>query len=162
MNISCKDVQIVMDKTGNNAAAEIALMPGVVPYLTEKWTYPDNMPDSMVFDLWKDEKIIGQAAYKSIRWFNRKAELSLFIHPEYQKKKIGFKVMEAMINHAFKHLNLHRLEVEIIDYNPAAIWLVEKLGFVNEGRLREARYFDGKYYDILRYGLLRSEYRKNH
>jgi len=158
MIISCKEVQIVMDKTGNSVAGKIALMPGIVPYLTEKWTYPDNMPDSMVFDLWKDEKLIGQAAFKSIRWFNRKAELSLFIHPEYQGKKIGSGIIEAMISHAFKHLNLHRLEAEVIDYNPAAIRLVEKLGFVNEGRLREARYFDGKYYDILRYGLLKSEY----
>lgn len=158
MNISCKEVQIVLDKTGNNAAGVIALMPGIVQNLTEKWTYPDNMPDSMVFDLWKDEKLIGQAAYKSIRWFNRKAELSLFIHPDYQHKKIGLRIMEAMISHAFQHLNFHRLEAEIIEYNPAAIRLVEKLGFVNEGRLREARYFDRKYYDILRYGLLKSEY----
>jgi len=158
MNISCKEVHIVLDKTGGSVAGEIALLPGIVQNLTEKWTYPDNMPDSMVFDLWKDEKLIGQAAFKSIRWFNRKAELSLFIHPDYQGKKIGSKIMEAMIGHAFMQLNLHRLEAEIIEYNPAALRLVEKLGFVNEGRLREARYFDGKYYDILRYGLLKSEY----
>ena len=159
MNISCNEVQIIMDKTGKCAAGEIALLPGIVQNLTEKWTYPDHMPDSMVFDLWKDEKLIGQTAFKSIRWFNRKAELSLFIHPDYQGKKIGSRILEALIGHAFMHLNLHRLEAEIIEYNPAAIRLVEKMGFVNEGRLREARYFDGKYYDILRYGLLKSEYR---
>lgn len=160
MKIPCEGIQIIPEAAGNASAKEIALMPGVVQNLTEKWTYPDGMPDAINFDLFHQGKMIGQAAYKSIRWFNRKAELSLFLHPEYQKKQFGTKILKAMIDHAFAHLNLHRLEAEVIAYNPGGQKLIEKLGFVQEGCLREARYFEGKYYDILRYGLLRSEYGK--
>jgi len=160
MKIPCEEFQIVQQNADITLAAEIALMPGVVQNLTEKWNYPDGMPDAMTFDLIHDSKIIGQAAYKSIRWFNRKAELGLFIHPDYQKKQFGTKILKALMRHAFDHLNLHRLEAEVIQYNFAGRKLIEKLGFVQEGCLREARFFDGKYYDIFRYGLLRSEYKK--
>ncbi|MCF8366905.1 MAG: GNAT family N-acetyltransferase [Bacteroidales bacterium] len=158
MIIPCEGILIKREIADGGSVAEIALMEGVVQNLTEKWTYPDGMPDSITFELIIEGSVIGQAGFKSIRWFNRKAELSLFIHPQYQEKKIGTKILKAMIAHAFDHLNLHRLEAEVIQYNLAGRKLVERLGFVKEGCLREAKYFDGKYFDILRYGLLKSEY----
>lgn len=158
MNIACEKAQIRMNNSSAPSITEIANMPGVAQNLTEKWTYPEGMPDSMTFDLFVDDVIIGQAAFKSMRWFNRKAELSLFIHPEYQGKKIGTSVLKAMISHAFNHLNLHRLEAEVIAYNIPGIKLIERMGFVREGCLREARFFEGKYHDIFRFGLLKSEY----
>lgn len=143
----------------NDSIKQIALLPNVSKHLTEKWTYPDGMPDELNYALMKDESIIGQAAFKSVRWFNRKAELSLFIHPDFHHQGIGTQVLRAMIGLAFDRFNWHRLEAEVLAYNSAAITMVEKLGFVNEGCLREARFFDGKFYDIYRYGLLRNEYK---
>ena len=142
----------------NGAFKKIALQQGVVQNLTEKWTYADGTPDSLTFGIIQDEKIIGQAAFKSIRWFNRKAELSLFLDPDFHGKGIGKNVLQLMTHHAFSHLNFHRLEAEVIEYNKPALKIVEKLGFVREGCLREARYYDGKYHDIYRYGLLRNEF----
>lgn len=148
------------ENPGNVTTKNIALLPGVAQNLTEKWTYPDGLPDSITFSILQNDDILGQAAFKSIRWFNRKAELSLFLHPDHHGKRIGMKVMDAMIKHAFNHLNLHRLEAEVIEYNKPALNLVKKLGFICEGCLREARYFDGKYYSIYRFGLLRNEFEK--
>lgn len=149
-----------LEEPGNETFKNIALQAGVVQNLTEKWAYPEGTPDSITFGIIQNDEIIGQAAFKSIRWFNRKAELSLFLDPGFHGKGLGRKILQAMINHAFNQLNLHRLEAEVIEYNKPALKLVEKLGFVQEGRLREARYFDGKYYDIYRYGLLRNEFIK--
>lgn len=138
--------------------SEIARIPSIARNLTEKWSYPSSMPDTMVFAVEEDEQVIGQAALKSIRWFNRKAELSLFLRPESQGRKLGREALVTLMHHAFFQLNLYRLEAEVIDYNEPAMHLVEKLGFVQEGRLRQARYFNGKYYDILRYGILKPEF----
>ncbi len=142
----------------NDSIKQIALLPDVSKHLTEKWIYPDGMPDEINYALIKDERIIGQTAFKSVRWFNRKAELSLFIHPDFHHQGIGKQVLCAMIDLAFERFNFHRLEAEVLAYNSPVIKLVKKLGFINEGCLREARFFDGKYYDIYRYGLLRKEY----
>jgi len=136
----------------------IARHPEVAPYLTEKWMYPSAMPETMEFNIYHDGEIIGQAALKNIRWFNRKAELSLFIKPEYQGKKLGRKILEKLMEHAFGKLNFYRLEAEVLEYNEKALKLVESLGFTMEGKLRQAKYFNGRYYDIFRYGILKQEF----
>lgn len=132
----------------------------VSKFLTEKWLYPEPMTDSIIFGIEAGGGIIGEAALKNIRWYNRKAELSLFLKPEFQGRKIGTEALKRMMKYAFNTLNFYRLEAEVIDYNEISRKLVEKLNFTFEGRLRQARYFDGKYYDILRYGILRPEYEK--
>jgi ribosomal-protein-serine acetyltransferase len=158
MKIICSD-QIALSSTESTSdkILRIALMPEVACNLTETWTYPDNMPQEIIFLIRIDKKVIGQAAYKSIRWFNRKAALSLFIHPEFQRQGLGTLVMQHLISHGFNHLNLHRLEAEVISYNQAAMALMKKAGFTQEGCLRQARYFNGSYADILSFGLLRQE-----
>ncbi|NCA87198.1 MAG: N-acetyltransferase [Clostridia bacterium] len=161
MKIICSD-QLALTSTHSvsDKVRRIALLPEVACNLTETWTYPDKMPQEVVFNIKNEKKVVGQAAYKSIRWFNRKASLSLFIHPEYQHQGIGTMVMQQLISHGFDHLNLHRLEAEVISYNQAAMALMKKAGFVQEGCLRQARYYNGEYFDILSFGLLRQEYRR--
>jgi RimJ/RimL family protein N-acetyltransferase len=116
------------------------------------------MAESIEFIIYDAEEPIGQVSFKSIRWFNRKAELSLFIKPEFQGRKYGMKILETMMEYAFGKLNFYRLEAEVIEYNKKAIKLVEMLGFTLEGRLRQAKYSEGKYFDILRYGILKHEF----
>lgn len=126
--------------------------------LTERWMYPDGMPDSFVFAIIHEEKVAGSCALKTIRWFNRKAELSLFLDPAFHQKGFGTSALIALMKHAFFSMNFYRLEAEVIEYNSPALKLVKKLGFVEEGRLRQAKYFDGIYYDIFRFGILKHEF----
>ena len=127
-------------------------------FSSEPRLYPPNMPSSMVFRIEHEDTLIGEIGFRTIKWFNRKAEISLFITPEYQGKGHGKQALLMLMKFAFKKMNMYRLEAEVIDNNDRAKSLVEKLGFVLEGRLRDAKYNDGNYYDILRYGMLISEY----
>jgi RimJ/RimL family protein N-acetyltransferase len=43
--------------------------------------------------------------------------------------------------------------------NPRAIRAYEKIGFVHEGRMRQADYHDGRYFDILLMSVLHSEWK---
>jgi len=126
--------------------------------MSEIRMYPSNMPVEMLFRIEKDKKIIGEIKFTRIRWFNRKAELSIIIKKEYQQKGYGKKAMKQIMCFAFNKMNLHRLEAEIIEYNKVSIALIEKLGFKKEGTLRQAKYSQGKYWDIFRYGILRDEF----
>ena len=130
----------------------------ILENLSETRLYPPNMPSSMVFRIEHEDTLIGEIGFRTIKWFNRKAEISLFITPEYQGKGHGKQALLMLMKFAFKKMNMYRLEAEVIDNNDRAKSLVEKLGFVLEGRLRDAKYNDGNYYDILRYGMLISEY----
>jgi len=158
MNINIGNIKLEQTNETPDEIFQIAHSPEVASFLTEKWMYPQPMPESMDFTIYDSKEIIGQVSFKSIRWFNRKAEMSLFIKSEYQGKKYGLKILEAMMEHAFGKLNFYRLEAEVIEYNERALKLVEMLGFSMEGRLRQAKYSDGKYYDILRFGILKHEF----
>jgi len=158
MIIQCNDVVLKTFPKNHPEIEKIIAEPAVSKFLTEKWLYPEPMPDSIIFGIESDGEIIGETALKSIRWYNRKAELSLFVKPAFQGRKIGPDVLVNMMKYAFHTLNFHRLEAEVIDYNDRSLKLVEKLNFTMEGRLRQAKYYDGKYYDILRYGILKTEF----
>lgn len=126
--------------------------------MTETRLYPKGLPLEMSFQLKREDEVVGEIKFNRIRWFNRKAEISLVIKKEYQKKGYGSEALYSVLNYAFNKMNLHRLEAEVIEHNKASIKLIRKFNFVEEGRLREAKYSDGKYCDIIRYGLLKKEF----
>ena len=65
----------------------------------------------------------------------------------------------AVLPWGFAHMDLHRVEAQIHPNNAASIKLVDALGFVNEGVLREAGYWAGQFHNLLQYALLQPEYR---
>lgn len=133
---------------------------GVLFNMSETRLYPKGMPGEMTFRIEKNGELIGEISFKTIKWFNRKAELSILLSKENQNSGYGSEAMLAAMKFGFNKMNLHRIEAEVIAFNKPSIKLVEKLGFVFEGALREAKYSDGKYYDIYRYGILKHEFNK--
>lgn len=128
--------------------------------MSEVWLYPKGTPTQMIFAIKKNDSLIGELKLRNIRWFNRKAELSIILKKDEQKKGIGTEIVEKIIEYAFVKMNFHRLEAEVIETNITSIKLIEKFGFRKEGVLREAKYQNGKFIDIYRYGLLKTEYNK--
>ncbi|MCD6376499.1 MAG: GNAT family N-acetyltransferase [Caldisericaceae bacterium] len=128
--------------------------------LSERNWYPANMPDKMSFTIEAENKIAGGVELVNIRWFNRKAEITIWMLPEFRGRGLALQALQKLIKFSFEQLNFHRLEAEIYEFNQAARNLFTKLGFELEGKLREAKFKDGKYYDILHFGLLKKEWKK--
>jgi len=63
-----------------------------------------------------------------------------------------------MVKHAFFNLNLHRIELDVLNINTTAQKLYEKCGFVKEGTRRKAVYKKGSFVDMHIYSILREEY----
>ena len=53
---------------------------------------------------------------------------------------------------------INRLQLEVYEYNEAAIRCYLKCGFQEEGRLRERHFIQGKYWDVICMAVLRSDY----
>ncbi|WP_291634364.1 GNAT family protein, partial [Clostridium sp.] len=66
--------------------------------------------------------------------------------------------LRLTIDFGFEELNLHRIELTVLEYNEPAIKLYERLGFKREGVYREFIHRDGKRYDMYLYGMLRPEW----
>lgn len=128
--------------------------------LSERNWYPQGMPDRMSFTIQVKEQTAGVVELVNLRWFNRKAEITIWILPDFRGQGLGQMALSQIIRLSFEQLNLHRLEAEVYEFNAPARNLFTKAGFVLEGKLREAKYKDGKYYDILRFGLLKKEWKR--
>ena len=133
-----------------------------VSNLSESNIYPAETPRAISFRIEKNNQLIGEACFKNIKLINRKAELSIVIKREFRSKGYAGEALYAIIEYGFLNLNFHRLEAEVYKYNTTSIKLVESIGFIKEGELREAKYHDGKYHSILRYGLLKNEWQKDY
>jgi RimJ/RimL family protein N-acetyltransferase len=65
---------------------------------------------------------------------------------------------KEMIKFVFKEYNFHRLTAELPLYvSPSVFKFVESLGFIKEGRKRDATEYCGTWYDVNMYGILRAE-----
>ena len=102
---------------------------------------------------------VGNISLQSIDPLERSAEFAIVIGEKSAWGK-GFSKEAArlILNHGFAELNLHRIYCGTSAENLPMQKLALALGFVQEGRRREALYKNGCYRDVLEYGLLRQEW----
>jgi diamine N-acetyltransferase len=70
----------------------------------------------------------------------------------------GQSVMALLLHKVFGELSAHRVWLEVADNNQRAQHIYRKLGFVEEGRLREAFLTQGQRLDLMLFGLLAREH----
>lgn len=106
-----------------------------------------------------DDKVIGVAGFDDIIKDNEVATLFIgFGEKKERGKGYGKETMKLLLNYGFKELNLHRIQLNVLEFNINAIHLYEKFGFKKEGAFREFVLRDNKRYDLLLYGLLKNEW----
>lgn len=101
---------------------------------------------------------VGYTILKNIDHKNRNAEIGLHLDPEYQGKGYGKDAFKTLIRFCFQEMNLHRVFLQVLDFNERAYHLYERLGFTVEGHLREAYFTQNRYHDIIVMSLLESEF----
>lgn len=81
------------------------------------------------------------------------------ISPLHQGRGYMKEALAAVLAWGFGEMELNRVEAQVHPGNRASLALLKKLGFVEEGRLREAGYWAGSHHDLLLYALLGREWR---
>jgi RimJ/RimL family protein N-acetyltransferase len=57
-------------------------------------------------------------------------------------------------------VGIHRIELEVYDFNPRARHVYEKIGFIHEGTKRDALLWDGAWVDCHCMALLEPDWRQ--
>ena len=110
-----------------------------------------------------EDTVIGFAVLFNMKWGNQTAELAIGIGDKsYRGKGYGQDALKLILNYGFNELNLYRVSLTVMDYNTPAIKAYERVGFVLEGKYRQAVQRQGKRYDLLLYGILRDEFLSIH
>lgn len=77
--------------------------------------------------------------------------------PSVRGRGYGTEAGRAVIDWAFDTVGLHRVSLEVYAFNPAAQRSYEKIGFVVEGRARDALRWDGSWTDAVLMAMLATD-----
>lgn len=103
---------------------------------------------------------IGNVALRNASPENRMADLGIMIGDrEYWNRGYGTDAMRTICRFGFDVMNLHRIQLDVFADNARAMKVYERIGFVHEGRKRDAHYRRGSYVDVVMMGLLAGELR---
>lgn len=115
---------------------------------------------SYIIEMKEDRLPIGVTSLIHIDTKNRNAECIIDIgEKNYWGKGYGSEALSLLLDYAFLELNLHRVSLRVFSLNERAIHLYHKLGFKQEGVVRESLYRNGKWHDLIMMGILKKEYR---
>lgn len=110
--------------------------------------------DALALIVTAGEDRVGVVELSPIDWEPGRATLAFWIHPDHQGNGYATDAVLTLARYAFDHLRLHKLTADAFAFNDGSKRVLERIGFVEEGRLREEDYVEGAHVDVHRYGLL--------
>ncbi len=102
--------------------------------------------------------LIGTAGIHRIYWPAKNGRLGLMVGKHaMQGQGIGQQTMRLLVAHAFEVLGLHKVWLVHYADNQRMRHIAGKLGFVQEGVLRDEYFHQGRWHDMVRHALLESD-----
>jgi ribosomal-protein-serine acetyltransferase len=123
---------------------------------TAQRQFADNT--GLVAGTWYRGQLAGVIGHNRIDWENRVSWPGYWLAEGLQGKGIMTRSCRALVNHALTELNLNRIEIRCAVGNSKSRAIPERLGFQQEGVLREAEWLYDKFVDHIVYGMLKSEW----
>ena len=103
------------------------------------------------------EQVLGVMGLHRIDWSRRSGGLGYWIRRSAWGHGFATEAAASVIEHAFRTMELNRIEAHVALENRRSQHVVEKLGFRREGVARDHEIIVGRPLDHIQYSLLRSE-----
>lgn len=117
--------------------------------------------DSFNFSIIKkdSDELLGNISLFFINQIHQEATIGLFIGEKHNRGKgYGKEAMLLILDYGFNFLNLHNIKLEVFEFNKAAIFLYEKIGFKTFGIRHETHYLDNKRYNQHYMEIIKSDF----
>lgn len=105
-------------------------------------------------------KTVGMVILTNINYKTRTAELAFKRYAKKEDRMIDdmFNACVAMLRYAFDELGLNCIYCTALTYNERSLNLQKRLGFSEEGILRQRVFKNGKFQDLISCSLLKGEF----
>jgi RimJ/RimL family protein N-acetyltransferase len=114
---------------------------------------------TMAIHLRESGRLIGTCAFSQLEPDNGSVLFHITIgERDCWGRGYGTEATNLMLSHAFRVFRLHRVGLTVFEFNERAIRSYEKVGFIVEGRIREAIHRDGRFWDEIQMGILVPEW----
>ena len=135
--------------------SEEALRWGMPPYTRERIErWMRNIENLIILGAEHNRRLIGYAQIHKVSQPRRigTAGLTIYLHQDFHGVGLGTEMVGLLLEAAKEH-GVHKVNLDTVADNEAAIRLFEKMGFEVEGRIRDSyRGADGGYHDIIAMG----------
>lgn len=106
----------------------------------------------------RDGEIAGVAGYHEVDRVNRSTSIGYWLGAEHEGEGVMTAAVRALLDHALGAWGLNRVTIEAAVANRRSRAIPERLGFTEEGVLRESELIGGRYLDGVLYSLLAAEW----
>ncbi len=87
--------------------------------------------------------------------YAKSAEIGYWLGEKYWNQGIVTEALKAATEYGLEHFELERIYAAVFDWNAKSARVLEKAGYILEGRLHKSVYKDGKIIDSLLYAVVR-------
>lgn len=108
--------------------------------------------------IWFEDQLAGCVRYNYIDWTHKNTEFGYWLGAAFQGHGLATKACRALVDHSFTELGLNRVEIRCMSENLRSRRVPERLGFIQEGVVRQVRWRLDHFDDHIVYGLLASEW----
>jgi RimJ/RimL family protein N-acetyltransferase len=127
-------------------------------------TFAQERPTQILFSFLLGDTCIGYGGFTYLDWENSRSEVSFLVDPTRAQDSIIYPkdfthFLKLLCFVAFEHLHLHRLFTETFAFRHSTLHVLEKLGFQQEGILREHIYKHGQWVNSIMHGLLAKDWK---
>ena len=107
------------------------------------------------FSIFDGDTYLGQTSLNQIYWPAGNGRLFIALRREAQHKGYGREAVRALLEVAWRELDLHKVWLIVRRDNRSALAMYLKLGFEFEGVLFEEYCVSGRWFDMVRMGIVR-------
>ena len=113
------------------------------------------------FVIMSNEAVIGRIGLHHWDHLNRCAAIGYWLAKDAEGKGIVTKCCIAIIDYGFEKMGLQRIEIKAAVKNIRSLAIPNRLGFRQEGILRQAELVNGEFLDLVIFSFLRDEWKQN-
>jgi len=115
--------------------------------------------DSFAIHIRGEDEPIGVISLMNKSEANESADLSVIVgYQDNRHRGYGTDAIDRLLRYAFEELGLNRIGLSVFEFNAEAISAYEKLGFVVEGRIRQAIKRRSGFHAAILMSILKSEW----
>ncbi len=103
--------------------------------------------------------LIGMIGYHAVDWGSRSTSIGYWLDEGHQGKGTMTAAVRVLVEHALSVWELNRIEIRAAVENHRSRAIPERLGFLQEGTLRQRELINGRYLDCVVYSMLSEDWR---
>jgi ribosomal-protein-serine acetyltransferase len=107
----------------------------------------------------RDGQIIGMVGFHGVNWRDRSTSIGYWLAAGEQGRGTMTTAVRVMVDHAFRSMGLNRVVITAAVHNDRSRAIPQRLGFVEEGTLRQGVRVGDHYFDDVVHSMLAEDWR---